>query len=472
MGTSDTQVEEDGTHDGYEMPHTDGGTLTSQISSTDSASDQTVGLTYGGVSESDITRKIDVGRYMLDRPFRIRSACAESELAQPGDQEVKLNDVFIMDFVVYDSRSGITDKTNAQVAEGIKRLIGKNVQFRHIDPKENPYSLMGEVGKDYKILDKIDSKTLQPYMQVEFPLKLEVITQDHIDMVQTLMEIQASYTDEEDYESRIGCSLGWVETAERFLPYEVSITPYPRCNECRHVNQSGRLLSSTAEETDSKMKKDRTTSDEAECDCEDGETCSECKDSDKESKSKSAERKQRDSLAGSSAELGEREDVIVALNVENRELRNKVAEISDKLVENAKNHDKQLAAKEAELEEIRKEKEELETKVHLAETLPVRKEIAEDLMGLQAEDAEQKIEALSSMKAEDLLSYKEDLERVAQNRSSGNSSTEQPIIADASGTVPASSGGSTQSMTAEEEAKQYMAEVGIDIGPKEKPEMW
>lgn len=281
------------------------------------------------------------------------------------------------------------------------------------------------------------------------------------------MEIQKTYTAEEDYESRVGCSLGWVETAERFLPYEVSITPFPRCNECRHVNQSGRLLSSTAERETDSMKKDRTTTDTAECDCGPKESCAECKS---DTKSKSAEAKKA-SLAGSS-ELPEREDVIVGLNVENRQLRSQVAELGDKLVNNAKNHDEQLTAKEAELQEVKTELAELKEKLKLAETLPIRKEIAEGLMGLEAEEAEKKIESLASMTAENLLEYKQDLERVAQNTSASSDAGESPILADASGTVPTSSGGGVKTLTAEEEAKAYMAEVGIEIGPRDKPRMW
>lgn len=385
----------------------------------------TSGTADNNSEQEEITKKIESGVHELHRGFTIRAAMAEAML-----RPAKIDDVYYMDFIVYDSRSGITDKPNSVVAEGMPRLIGKNVRYRHVDPNKNAYSLVGEVQPEFQILHKM-AENGQVYMQVIFPIKIDVISEKHAKLVDDLRALEAE-------KKEIGSSMGWVETPTRFLPHELSITPDPLCKTCVNTG-TGQLMSASAEGKDNMSEEDKSD--------KGNNSMTDDKPTEKDKKPSSTPSKENEMLVNQGIEI--------------KELKAEVAELKGELKTSTDKSDKLLASKEADNKELTEKIAQLKEDKRLAETLPIRTEIAENLIGLKDEEAKAKIESLASQTAEDLLSFKDDLSKasIKTEQPGEGEEPETPYLAGSDLNAPLSGKEADLDLAAE----KWMAEAGVDI---------
>lgn len=160
--------------------------------------------------------------------------------SQQASQNINVGDVVVISGIVYDSRSGITELDDDTVFQGIADYLpGKAIRFRHVDPNEDAYALMGQVAqRPIQRQYKIDQETGLPYMVVIAELQFEAITEEHSVYLQSIMN------------DGIGLSLGWIESATRMIAHELSATPFPKCVQCGTVPNSATLIKGAAAESD------------------------------------------------------------------------------------------------------------------------------------------------------------------------------------------------------------------------------
>lgn len=328
----------------------------------------------------------------LFRPIRniIVSATAEDKIFHVGD-------TVTFDVIVYDSRSMITKKPNDIVAEGIRNYLAqKPVRFRHIDPNKDAYSLLGDVGTTPPVINNLMDGNGKPYMEVISPLVLKARSEEHVNLIELIVEKAEQYMKSGDPKDLMGVSIGWIESQSEFVPHEVSITPYPRCEQCVIVPGSQQLVKATAEGKNS---------------CNNG-----CQSNTGE-KSLTDEKmdKLKEDLFEQRMLVKEKDTEIASLKAElsdgklasAKTLETNIAEVQTK-------HDTILAERKSEIDTLTTEVASLRAEIHTAVTMPLRKEIAEDILGYEKEEATAKIESLGKMSFEGLTQVRDDLKKSAK----------------------------------------------------------
>jgi len=326
----------------------------------------------------------------LFRPFRniVVSATAE-------DNIFKVGDTVSFDVVVYDSRSGITKKPDGIVAEGIRNYLAqKPVRFRHIDPNKDAYSLLGDVGTRPPVINNLIASDGSSYMEVISPLVLKARSEEHVNLIGMIMKKAEQYEKTRDKNNLMGVSLGWIESQSEFVPHEVSITPYPRCEQCVIVPGSQQLVQATAESGNS-------------CSCQSNK-------GEKSLTDESKIEKIKEELFDQRMLVKERDTEIASLKAELSEEKLKAANALEmKLADVQSQHDTILAERTGVIDTLKAEVESLKAEVHTAKTMPLRKEIAEQILGYKAEEATAKIESLGKMSVEGLTQMRDDLNKSA-----------------------------------------------------------
>jgi hypothetical protein len=109
-------------------------------------------------------------------------------------------------------------------------------------------------------------------------------------------------------------------------------------------------------------------------------------------------------------ELGVQKEEVNRLTAELAESQEKAAHtLETKLAEVGEANDKALVEKEAVIKELKGKVAELEKTLYQAHTMPLRREIAENIMGLSGDALNKKIASLGNKTKEQLAEYKEDM---------------------------------------------------------------
>ena len=348
-----------------------------------------------------------LSQYAITPPCMIKSAVAS--------EKVEKGDIVVIPGIVYDSRSKITKLSDDIVYKGIANYLpGKAMRFRHIDPNEDAYALMGQVStaKTIQRQTKVDPKSGKDYMIVIANLEFEAITEDHAEYLEGVIA------------DGIGLSLGWIESAVRFIPHEVSPTPFPKCETCETIPNSATILKGAAAE-------------KVPC-----KTCEENKKAECD-KSKIGEQKMSDELKDKlqeanldyRLEIKEKDIKISSLSAELAEAKSESAKtLQSQIAEVSKQNDTVVVEKEAKIKELEGKVAELEGKLHESETLPIRNNIAEKIMGLTSEALKAKVASLGNMTKDQLVSYETDMILASKSASKENELT--PFLAGSNEITP------------------------------------
>lgn len=391
-----------------------------------------------------------------------------SEIHTPSDlikskvasEKVEVGDIVVIPGIVYDSRSGISKVTNENAATGISHYLpGKAIRFRHVDPNDEHLSFMGQVSKTAPVVEHLKDEKEEDYMRIVTDLEFEAFTPAH-----------ATYLTRVIAEG-VGLSLGWMENSVRFLPHEISATPKPKCRQCNTIPGSELILrANTAELLDFEC-----------CACKkkalalvggtaEGDPCSK---SGGETVPDDDNKKQLETVLDLHMQIKDKDQEIVGLKAELAETKAELeTSVDDKVKELQTEHDKILVGKEAELTAEKEKVGKLEGVIHTVRTMPLRKQIAEEQMGLKGDDAKAKIESLGKESYDDLVIKRDDFlvagklaakkaEKKGEDDGDQDTSADdlKAFLADADGVAPKFEETELAAMSDEKFAEQYLGNV-------------
>lgn len=311
--------------------------------------------------------------------------------------DVNIGDSVTFDVVVYDSRSKLTKKANDVVAKGISNYLAqKSVRFRHVDPNKDAYALLGDVGNASPVINNLVADDGSTYMEVISPLKLVARTEGHLGLIKLILKKAEDYAKSGDKKDLMGVSLGWVESDKEFIPHEISVTPYPKCKTCVFVPGSQQLVKATAESGNS---------------CNNG--CN--SNTGEKSLTDKIVEELKEKLFDQRMLVKEKDTEIVSLKAEldNVKLEAKNT-LSSAVAEAQSTSETVLAERTSEVSTLKEENKSLKADVESAKTLPLRREIAEDILGYKDDVAKVKVESLSNMSEKGLTQVRDDLKESAK----------------------------------------------------------